>query len=418
MRKGNAEYFIIYAAVIAAVILISFFDIEFFKNEDFIRVFRNITYSAPVLFIIAAFLAFRIAEPRVVLISMVFLVLSFSEPFLQLLDRMDAGANGESALLRLYSLENLVHALQRLPLLLSYALALVFVLPGRIGRLTMTWLKILLVLIPFAIVFFPGSPGQRLWTEYLPENLFTPLPVFVAALLPAVLVFFYRNRRTIIFSAAFSSVLILSVLPLLMQLNSFLSDVCRIFSGIILLHALYRVYWDNSYLDELTGLFNRRAFDEKMRKLRKGYALSMVDVDHFKNFNDTYGHDEGDNVLRLVSSILFKHFKRSVFRYGGEEFCVVFTRTTVLSAREKMDAARKEIEEHMFSIRNKAKNRKKSGRKKPKKNVKRVKLTVSAGISIPSDTVRDAEEVLKNADKALYRAKENGRNRVEVLKRR
>ena len=410
MRKGNVEYIAVYAAVIAAVILTSFLDIGIFEDADFIRIFRKFTFTAPVLFIIAAFLSFRIAETRIALISLVMFVLSFSDPLLNFLtDRVTETLSVPGGM---------AAASHRIQLMLCFALSLVFILPERIRNKQTSLIKIIIVLMPFVLAFIPGEPGLLIAEKVSMENRFLVPAIIFAALLPAGLVFIYKSRRTVIFSAAYSAVLVLSVLPLLMQLIPFLSDICRLFSGVILLHVLYRVYWENSYLDELTGIFNRRAFDERMRKLRKGYALSMVDVDHFKNFNDTYGHDEGDNVLRLVSSILYKHFRKNVYRYGGEEFCVVFGRKKADFAVERMDAARSEIAGHGFSIRSQVKNRKKSGRKKSKKRVRKVKLTVSAGISMPSESVRNPVDVLKNADKALYKAKDNGRNRVEVAKRR
>ncbi len=68
----------------------------------------------------------------------------------------------------------------------------------------------------------------------------------------------------------------------------------------ILLHAIFTIYWQRVYIDELTDVSNRRALDEKLATLNGEFAIAMMDIDHFKDFNDTYGHDEGDNVLRLV----------------------------------------------------------------------------------------------------------------------
>ncbi|MDC7228036.1 MAG: GGDEF domain-containing protein [Spirochaetales bacterium] len=185
-----------------------------------------------------------------------------------------------------------------------------------------------------------------------------------------------------------------------------------------MLHSLYRVYWENAYIDELTGLYNRRALDERLARLSKGYSIAMVDIDHFKNFNDTYGHEEGDNVLRLVAKILKDHFGASAFRYGGEEFCIIFRRKNAKDAAALMNEARLDVASHGFSIRRSQKGRKKSGRKKSVKGIKKVKLSFSSGIASPGISRPDPVEVLKNADNALYTAKNNGRNRVEITRNR
>ncbi len=87
-----------------------------------------------------------------------------------------------------------------------------------------------------------------------------------------------------------------------------------------LLHGAYRM----AFVDALSGLRNRRALDEAMEKLSGRYAIAMVDIDHFKSFNDTHGHAAGDVVLREVAARLRRHAGGSPYRYGGEEFCIVF----------------------------------------------------------------------------------------------
>ena len=421
MLKNNLKSIIIYTAAIAVVVALSIPELPVFEDDKFIGVFQKFTFSVPVLFVIAAFLAFRIAETRVALISLTFLVLSLSNPLMRLVSE-ETLPESISVLNILFTNPDGFSVFYReLPFFISVSLFLVFITPNRFGTLSLLPVKIIIAVLPFVLIFMPGFDQiySFLTSEkYFYGDYFLPWPFIVIAVLPAFITVFYHDRRYAAFSPALSSILILSMLPLMMPLNPFLAEVCILLSGVILLHSLYRVYWENSYIDELTGLFNRRALDEKLKRLRKGFSLSMVDIDHFKKFNDTFGHDEGDNVLRLVASILYKHFSTTVYRYGGEEFCVVFLKTDVKAAAVKMNSARKDIEEHMFSIRRKTSTRKKSGRKKTHPKVRKVKLTVSSGISAPSETVRDVDAVLKNADKALYKAKENGRNRVEILKKR
>ncbi len=84
--------------------------------------------------------------------------------------------------------------------------------------------------------------------------------------------------------------------------------------------------------------------DERLHTLSGHYALAMVDIDHFKKFNDTYGHSEGDNVLRMVAQHLQEYLGDRVYRYGGEEFCVIFEGPTQESAVEMMEKARTSME--------------------------------------------------------------------------
>jgi len=88
----------------------------------------------------------------------------------------------------------------------------------------------------------------------------------------------------------------------------------------ILLYSLYQLYWERAYIDELTGIPNRRSLNERLKRTDGSYSVAMIDIDHFKNMNDTYGHREGDNVLKFLAAHMGRVFGDTVFRYGGEEF--------------------------------------------------------------------------------------------------
>jgi diguanylate cyclase (GGDEF)-like protein len=167
-----------------------------------------------------------------------------------------------------------------------------------------------------------------------------------------------------------------------------------------------------AFVDELTGLPGRRALTMETMKLGQRFAIAMLDVDHFKKFNDTYGHDIGDQVLRMVASRMQRVSGGGrPFRYGGEEFTVIFSGKTSEEAFPHLDALRQSIEDSGFTIR--GKNRPKTKDTKVKSNGgKRVSVTISIGISERSDKSPTPETVLKAADQALYRAKKAGRNRV------
>jgi diguanylate cyclase (GGDEF)-like protein len=169
-----------------------------------------------------------------------------------------------------------------------------------------------------------------------------------------------------------------------------------------------------AYVDALTGLPNRRALDEFLPQLHRRFSLAMVDVDHFKKFNDTYGHDAGDQVLRKVAGHLATVSGGGrVFRYGGEEFCVVFPGHTRKEAQPHLEALRARIEDEGFRLRGRLRPKKKppERRLRSRGGVK-VQVTVSIGVAELGESFDSARAVIEGADRALYRAKEEGRNQV------
>jgi diguanylate cyclase (GGDEF)-like protein len=168
-----------------------------------------------------------------------------------------------------------------------------------------------------------------------------------------------------------------------------------------------------AYHDGLTGLPSRRALDERLQRLAGRYTVAMVDVDHFKQFNDRHGHDVGDQVLRLVATRLRDTPGARAYRYGGEEFALVFRGRSLEDALEALEGARRAIGERPFVVR---------GADRPARKPKRrlflwrdrptLSVTVSLGAAERRGWRQSPEDVVKSADQALYRAKEKGRNRV------
>ena len=178
-------------------------------------------------------------------------------------------------------------------------------------------------------------------------------------------------------------------------------------AGILgVVYASYRM----AFVDALTGLPNRRALDETLMRLSGNYALAMVDVDHFKQFNDTYGHDAGDVVLRQVARTLRRRASGAAYRYGGEEFCLVFEGAHAARVRDGCEHARAAVEAQVVAIPASPKRAKKPGPKRAKPG--EVTVTISVGCAVRGAERRNASDVLKAADQALYRAKAKGRNRV------
>lgn len=161
-----------------------------------------------------------------------------------------------------------------------------------------------------------------------------------------------------------------------------------------------------SITDPLTGLFNRRHFESNLdreysraKRYKNELSFAIIDIDFFKKINDTYGHSCGDYVLKEVAYIISNTFRISdmVFRYGGEEFVVILTETPLENSIIPLERLRKAVEASKFVF-----------------NKQEIKVTVSVGASSINEDVANAWEMFDLADKALYFAKENGRNQVKL----
>lgn len=182
--------------------------------------------------------------------------------------------------------------------------------------------------------------------------------------------------------------------------------------GVALVETAYAL----AYRDELTDLPGRRALNGLLGSLRPPYAIAVVDVDRFKSFNDRFGHDVGDQVLRMVAAKL-----RAVagggqaFRSGGEEFTLVFPGSTAEEAMPHLEAVRRAVADANFVIRGKLRPGSAKGaarRGSSSGGARQLRVTVSIGVARAADRHTRVEQVVKSADKAMYRAKQSGRNRV------
>jgi len=198
------------------------------------------------------------------------------------------------------------------------------------------------------------------------------------------------------------------------------SDAIFLYSGtaaLILVFAVLEHGYDIAYRDELTGLPGRRAFNNVMEQLGGTYAIAMCDVDHFKKFNDTYGHDTGDQVLRMVAARLSQVGGGGrTFRYGGEEFLVVFRGRSASEAEPFVESLRRSIGDAGFVLRgaDRPARKPRAATDVPQTKAPRVTITVSIGLAERSKRHSTPELVLDAADAALYRAKEAGRNCVRL----
>jgi GGDEF domain-containing protein len=191
-------------------------------------------------------------------------------------------------------------------------------------------------------------------------------------------------------------------------------------AGAILLFAILQESHRMAFRDELTGLPGRRALEERLRGLGPQYAIAMIDVDYFKRFNDLHGHDIGDQVLKLVAARLAElEGGGTAYRYGGEEFTVLFAGRTLEEAMPHLEAIRASIEQYRMTVRGgdrpkdaDAGSRRRAPLGAPTRPTRVLSVTVSIGVAESSATGANPAQVVRAADEALYRAKEAGRNRV------
>jgi diguanylate cyclase (GGDEF)-like protein len=162
-------------------------------------------------------------------------------------------------------------------------------------------------------------------------------------------------------------------------------------------------------IDGLTELYNHRYFQETLtnqveiaKRYKQVFSLIMIDIDYFKKFNDNYGHQAGDAVLKQVARLLKKNSRTTDFvcRYGGEELCIILPNTTAEEALFNAKRINKAVEDMEVELNNSVKG----------------KVTISVGVATFPDNALTPEDLIKHADKGLYYAKENGRNQVVCIK--
>jgi diguanylate cyclase (GGDEF)-like protein len=186
-------------------------------------------------------------------------------------------------------------------------------------------------------------------------------------------------------------------------------------AGLILTAGVLQDSYRMAFRDELTGLPGRRALNEAVLELEGIYSIAMLDVDHFKRFNDSWGHEVGDQALKLVASRLQRVGGGGIaYRYGGEEFTIVFPGLHLPAALGHLERLRRDIEGYKFEIRSRRPRRARAmGAQDPADDPSRwVSVAVSIGAAHRNDRLATPAAVMSAADQALYRAKQAGRNRV------
>lgn len=268
--------------------------------------------------------------------------------------------------------------------------------------------------------YSPGSLHSLLHQRWLDITLLDQLRLSQPGLVFIVPALIVIAARTLITPTAIHAAITASVVAVLMAglrpdivywMTSFM-----IAGGLMLIFGLLQDSYRMAFHDELTGLPGRRALQHKLATLGNQYTIAMLDVDHFKRFNDTHGHDVGDQVLKMVAS----HMERvtgggKAYRYGGEEFTIVFPRKTIKQCIPHLSDLRETIEEYTLLIRGRERPRRSSRGKQLRGKAtpsKRVSVTVSIGVAECNESLHTPKQVMEAADQALYRAKANGRNQI------
>lgn len=284
----------------------------------------------------------------------------------------------------------------------------------KLGLLQLALIPLQIILVYFWLTRWETVLIDQLLSSHLPQPLGTVPDLFpvLVGLAMAIQVLRYARYKNPLESAFLWAILGIAIAGVMTPGPE--ATLFRLFAALTIIISVFEMSYALAYRDELTNLASRRALNDTLRKLSGQYVIAMADIDHFKKLNDSFGHDVGDEVLKMVAARL-KKFSGSglVFRYGGEEFCLIFRGKmpeTVIPVLKKLCSA---IADEPFVIRQKFRPVKKPKKtKSASRTRKSIKVTISVGLAGKSNKLKDADSVLKAADQALYKAKKTGRNRV------
>ncbi len=290
-----------------------------------------------------------------------------------------------------------------------YPLHLLLVLSLKERGVFSIWgiLKIAFFVVEIAVilylVIYPNADFIALLKMKLFVISFYPLEdisIIIAILVISIMVALVLFNRYLLYNSSFLVIAVTFYMGFYFIKTSYAKELSLLAIGVIIFILLIRESYRLAFYDELTSLPGRRALVEDMAKLGMKYSLAMIDIDHFKKFNDTYGHDTGDEVLKMVASKLAEvSGGGKAYRYGGEEFVLLFPSREVDESYKHTDILRETIAKSPFIVRN-------------KQNSKTIYINISSGIVQKNSQDKDPFAVMKRADNALYKAKKAGRNQV------
>jgi len=280
------------------------------------------------------------------------------------------------------------------------------------------------------------AAGSHLFRGWLPNPAWlsaTRIPqvswLALVITLSLLLVRFLRSQKPVDSGSAWA--LLSAFLALETGAGGPVSRAFMATAAVILVISVVETSYLMAYHDDLTNLPSRRAFNAAIAALEAPYTIAAVDIDHFKKFNDSYGHETGDQVLRMVAGRLaqvtgYGH----AYRIGGEEFTILFPGRNAEQTGEHLELLRALIEHSTFRIRVADRRKAKRGPDRRRSTTRsglrwwrprfeseagrELSVTVSIGVAESAGETFPVAEIIEQADKALYRAKANGRNRVEI----
>ncbi len=259
-----------------------------------------------------------------------------------------------------------------------------------------------------------------LLTSYAPEFISRLLPegfsfaAVISFLFSFIIILVNIAKKGSVFEFSFAGALVALLFFFLSGMASPVDSVYVVTASLIMAWGLIHNSYLIAYIDELTELPGRRAMNEELGHLRGLYSIAMLDIDHFKKFNDTYGHDVGDQVLRMVASKIGKiGGGGKAFRYGGEEFAIIFPGKDSKASFPYLSNLRETVDHTSLILRNQDRPAKKPDKIPPRKIPwQEVHVTISIGVADSGEELNTTDEIMKAADEALYRSKEKGRNRI------
>jgi diguanylate cyclase (GGDEF)-like protein len=312
-----------------------------------------------------------------------------------------------------------------LSIFVPFNLAILAVLPERGAFNRHGALRFAAILLQAALTAWVANSGQAGVVDWTWQKFLEPAPFGIGripqlGIALIVLALLTTTASALVTRSAVAAALAGSVIAFTIGAHvptaSLTFSAFTVMAELMVTAAVLQDTFRMAFRDELTGIPSRRALNERLAGLGRTYTIAMVDVDHFKNFNDTYGHDLGDHVLKMVAAhIADVGGGGKAYRYGGEEFTILFPGKEAARTLPHLEALRKEIEAYRLALRSTDRPKKAKGGKRERggwRGRDAVSVTVSIGVAERNDRLVTPQAVIEAADRALYRAKDKGRNRV------
>ncbi|EKO3839410.1 GGDEF domain-containing protein [Vibrio harveyi] len=305
----------------------------------------------------------------------------------------------------------------------SFLAVFLFNKEGFDSRATLTYMFMLILFVfwSYVTLTYYVEGGFEQWTNgilFIVPSI-SKLPLVLVLYCIGIVCFLgilVLKKNKIIHAMTYSAMVLASATFIFFDVQ-YISSTMFTLTGLLIIIYSTSASHQLAFTDSLTLIPSRRALDLDLKHMGRKFTIAMLDVDHFKKFNDTYGHDTGDDVLKMVASRLMKtQGGAKVYRFGGEEFTIVFKGKYTEDCETHVEEVRELIAQYEMILRDQdnrpednKQGRKKRGNAVPKK--KTVSVTASFGVA-DSRSARNPADVIKLADDALYKAKKAGRNCV------